>query len=132
MKVIKEFEVWYPPGEIVPQDYGKSIQINVWNEGIPKEVFLGVSNVPDNVDCQSLALSINGGELSIDDFRAFCESNGYVFDINNNLSACKFIEFSKGACIAWLHLPEDQVDEYLEKIKKILEKINNKLLIADA
>lgn len=121
MKRVYELEAWSVPGKLLPSEYGKDIlQNEIWQLGIPKTVFLGMSEIPDPVDCENLKLDIDSGETSYELFREFCSEHALSDDLNSEESAAKFLEYMKGRCLAWIHLPEDEASTLLPIIVKIL------------
>lgn len=107
MKRVRELEAWSKPGQLLPANYGKELAEEFWALGIPRDVYLGLNAIPDEIDVENLKLAINAGELTADDFLAFCRSNSLPADLTSADAACKFLEFSLGRCLAWVHLPED-------------------------
>jgi hypothetical protein len=119
---VREFEAWSTPGQLLDPDFGKVVlQHELWNEGIPRTVFIGTSNIPDPIDCKNLRLSIQSGELSESNFKEFCAAHGLPVDLNSEESACKFLEYIHGKCIAWIHLPDDADETLLPTIVKLLK-----------
>jgi len=126
MKRIHEFEAWSTPGKLLPVDFGKYLAHHYKSNGtlaklgIPDDVFLGLSNIPSEVDVHNLKISIEKGELRMDGFIAFCNEHGFEPDIESKVSACKYIEYSDGVPIAWIHIPEGQEEEMLPAITKLM------------
>lgn len=122
LKRVHELEAWSTPGQLLHPDYGKAVlQQELWKEGIPKDVYLGASNTPDPAHCIDLRMSIQSGELTEESFRAFCVAHSLSVSLQSAESACKFLEYTRGTCLAWIHLPEDGDVDWLPKIKKWLE-----------
>jgi len=115
----------------VSQDFGKEIQEAIWRSGIPKDVFLGVSNIPDADDVELLGDLISSGETDIRHFHEFCLRHGFPADVSNECSAAMFIAYIKGACVAWIHLPESSdIPAMLESLRCALKPYD--LLIVEA
>jgi hypothetical protein len=47
----------------------------MWAQEIPKDVFLGLSAIPDSTDCENLYSAIESGELTRDFFGRFCSAH---------------------------------------------------------
>ncbi|WP_143044522.1 hypothetical protein [Delftia lacustris] len=121
MKRVYELEAWSVPGKLLPPEYGKDIlQKEIWQQGIPKDVFLGMSAIPDPIDCRNLKLAIESGEITNERFREFCSEYAMSDDLESEESAARFLEYVNGRCLAWIHLPEDEVSALLPIIVKIL------------
>ena len=120
MKSIREFEVWSIPGQLLHVEYSKNtLQLELWNEGIPRDAFLGISAIPDTTDCRNLELAIEAGETTEDSFRKFCSANNLIPNLQSEESSAKFLEYLRGRCLAWIHLHEgDSV--LLARIQKML------------
>jgi hypothetical protein len=106
VKRVHEYEVWSKPGRVLSQDFGKEIQADVWASGIPRDVFLGVSNIPDESDIATLTEMIESRLVEEQQFYAFCKSNNLPPRRDNQTSAAHFIEFVRGCCVGWVHIPE--------------------------
>lgn len=119
---VHELEAWSRPGQLLYTDYGKTVlQPKLWKKGIPKNVFIGTTNIPDPAHCRDLKVSIRSGELKGEDFELFCVTNGFAVSIESEESACKFLEYVRGTCLAWIHLPENDEVNLLPKIKRLLK-----------
>lgn len=122
MKVVQEFEVWSRPGMVFPQDYGKDLQEEIWGLGVPRDVFLGVSNIPDETDVVRLRLALDRREVELSQFSSFCEQLGLDADLECQSSASRFMEFSFGRVLAWVHIPEGGDERHLlQQIKSAIE-----------
>jgi len=131
MKRVVEYESWTKPGRVVSQDFGKEIQEAIWQSGIPKDFFLGVSNIPDPADVELLGDLISSGTTDIQRFHEFCLRHGFPANITNECSAAMFIAYIKGACVAWIHLPEDSdIPAMLENLQRALKPYD--LVIVEA
>jgi hypothetical protein len=129
MVIIHEYEVWSKPGNVLHTDYGKTIQEEICETDVFKDVFKGISNVPDNIDCKNLKYLIDKGELSNINFIEFCNKRCLPPRIDNPVSACNFLEFKNGCCVAWIHLPNNFPRNNFLIIKNFVE--NKNLLIKD-
>lgn len=108
MKSIREFEVWSLPGSQLDSEYGKNtLQREMWDAGVPRDVFLGVSVIPDVVDCNNLEAAIQSGEFTEKDFQEFCLKNELPYAHDSEESSARFLEYTRGRCLAWIHLPDD-------------------------
>jgi hypothetical protein len=118
---VREFEAWSSPGQVLSSECGKDLQEKIWNSGIPKDVFLGLSAIPDQTDCENLKAAFEMGELKLSDFEGFCALNALSPDVDEAESAMKFLEYSMGRPLAWIHIPEDDTDQLLSKLTDILK-----------
>ncbi|RTL44253.1 MAG: hypothetical protein EKK53_08245 [Burkholderiales bacterium] len=100
-----EFEVWSKPGGALPAEFGKAIQGHVWGCGVAPDVFLGVSNIPDESDVCALESLIEQSPAEEQRFLSFCRSRGLTARRGDATSAARYIEFVQGCCVAWIHLP---------------------------
>ncbi|WP_139019219.1 MULTISPECIES: hypothetical protein [Acidovorax] len=122
MKYIHELEAWSLPGLLLHPEYSKTtLQEEMWREGVPKNVFLGISAIPDKIDCENLKFLIHSGELKENEFMEFCVIHKLPETSESEESSAKFLEYKKGRCLAWIHLPTDSGADVLSKIKKILQ-----------
>jgi len=111
---IRELEIWSQPGQLLPPEFAKeTLQIEAWNAGVPRDVFLGISEIPDPIDSENLKRAISQGKISESDFIGFCKKGGFTASADSNESAAKYLEYLNGRCLAWLHLPEDQSQNFL-------------------
>lgn len=118
---IRELEAWSVPGKLLDTEYAKNVlQVELWKEGIPNDVFLGLSEIPDATDCERLRLYIQDGELTEDEFKVFCATNDLPLSQQSAESAAKFLEYMRGRCLAWIHLPDDAEPSLLPAIVKLL------------
>lgn len=121
LKRIREFEAWSVPGQLLHPEYSKDdLQQELWNEGVPKDVFLGVSEIPDPIDCENLELAIQSGGLTEESFSEFCSAHALPSSMQSAESAARFLEYKRGRCLAWIHLPEDAESTLLPIIIKML------------
>lgn len=122
MKPVRELEVWSKPGQILPAEYGKDdLQHEVSISGIPEGIFLGLSSIPDRIDCENLSSLIEAGDSSQLAFEKFCDENNLKADIQSERSAALFLEYLEGRCLAWIHLSEDVSPSVLLTITKIIQ-----------
>jgi hypothetical protein len=121
MKHIRELEAWSMPGQLLHPEYSKdTLQQELWKGGIPEDVFLGISAIPDPTDCKNLELAIQSGELTEDSFKAFCSAHALPNSMQSEESAARFLEYMRGRCLAWIHLPDDAELTLLPMIIKML------------
>lgn len=122
MRRVRELEVWSVPGQQLDPEYSKNIlQQELWELGIPKDVFLGVSAIPDATDCENLRVSIQAGEVTEDLFKEFCATHNLPASLLSEPSAAKFLEYVRGRCLAWIHLPVDAELSLLPAIVKMVK-----------
>lgn len=106
-------------------DFGKEIQVDVWASGIPRDVFLGVSNIPDESDILTLTGMIESRLVEAEQFEAFCKLNNLPPLRENQTSAAHFIEFVRGCCVAWVHIPEGpEEEELLRKVEAAVARFD--------
>lgn len=124
MRTVRELEVWSPPGKLLPPEFAKEVlQLAVWGAGVPRDVFLGISEIPDPIDSMNLRKAINQGEIDESQFKTFCGLNGLPIDVDNNESASKYLEYLNGRCLAWLHIPDGQDRiQLLTKIEELMSQ----------
>lgn len=124
MRAVRELEVWSAPGRVLPSEFAKQVlQLEVWNAGVPRDVFLGISEMPDQIDSKNLRSAIDRGEIDECEFKEFCKLNGLAVSVDSIDSASKYLEYLHGRCLAWLHLPEgpDQA-QLLLKIEDLMSQ----------
>lgn len=119
--LVDEFEVWSKPGKLLPSTYGKDLQSEMWDAGVPEDVFLGLSAVADSSDSENLKTSFDRGELDTSEFLQFCAAQGLLPETDPEISAMLFLEFKFGRPLAWIHMPVDSPPALLHKIKELLE-----------
>ncbi len=129
-KSIWELEAWSPPGRPLDQDFGKLVLApEMWREGISRDVFIGLSYVPDPIDCQNLKTDIREGVVSKKAFADFCNLNGLQCSMDDERSAASFLEFVNGRPLAWVHIPDDEnANREATRINKLLEGKGFRLL----
>jgi len=120
MRRIRELEAWSTPGKLLSASYGKDLAQELWNLGVPREVYLGLNATPDQTDIENLRLAIKTGELAVDDFKEFCGTHSLPPSLDSADSACRFLEYSLGRRLAWIHLPEDSEPQMLQSLIEIL------------
>ena len=74
--------------------------------GLDEEVVLGLSLLPDETDVENLRLALLSGEVAKSGFELFCKENRLPPDLNDVWSACRFLVYTRGQPLAWLHFPE--------------------------
>ncbi|WP_265705498.1 hypothetical protein [Verminephrobacter aporrectodeae] len=131
MKYVRELEAWSKPGHLLHPAYGKVLQQAMWKKGIPEDVFLGLSAIPEETHCESLKLAIQSGELTEDSFKEFCLSHGLPDSMQSKESAAKFLEYLEGRALAWIHLPIDAEPTLLPMIVKIISELGHIVIDPD-
>ncbi|WP_265257062.1 hypothetical protein [Verminephrobacter aporrectodeae] len=132
MKYVRELEAWSKPGHLLDPEYGKDIlQQKLWEKGVPKDVFLGLSEIPSIVDCENLELAIQSGRLTEDSFKKFCLSHELPDSLHSKESAAKFLEYMRGRPLAWIHLPIDAEPTLLPMIVKIISELGHIVIDPD-
>ena len=123
MQYVRELEAWSVPGQLLHPEYSKCVlQQELWDAGIPRDVFLGLSAIPDATDCENLKLSIRAGELAEDLFIEFCVAHHLPASLQSQESSAKYLEYMRGRCLAWIHLPEAANGSLLLTIVKMLRE----------
>jgi hypothetical protein len=114
MKDLLELELRSYPGILINNQSKSALELKFVTEtGLSQWIISPLGFISDPVDVINLAMSIDEGELKIEDFLFYCGNNNLTPNINNTDSAYKFLCFSYGQPIAWLHLPtEDGRLEY--------------------
>lgn len=102
-----ELEIWSRPSFNLPQEIGKqAIGPRCTDElKLPEGVVLGLSEIPDPVHALNLGMSLAAGEVSRQAFDEFCSQNGLEKNVSSIASAAKFLEYTYGRGLAWVHLP---------------------------
>ena len=78
---------------------------------------MSLNVIPDQTDAENLAIAFEESELEKEDFLIFCEANDLAVNPEDFNSACRFLEYSYGRRLAWLHIPEDKdVQECLGRV----------------
>jgi hypothetical protein len=120
---VRELEAWSIPGQLLPVEYGKlTLQRELWAAGVPRELFVGDSAIPDATDCENLRLAIQEGELIEEEFQSFCSLHDLCADLSNEEAAAKFLEYSQGRCLAWIHLPAGADPSLLQMVIGLLKE----------
>lgn len=101
-----ELELWSRPSSSLPPEIGKLVvgPRCSGDLGLPAGVVLGLSEIPDPIDSQNLDTSLAAGELSRKEFDEFCVQYGLEANVGAVDSAAKFLEYSYGRPLAWVHL----------------------------
>lgn len=121
MYLVHELEAWSVPGKLLDAEYAKVVlQPEFWNAGIPNNVFLGLSSIPNEVDCRNLKRAIDSQKYSLADFEAFCLEYSLVKSIDNKDACSRYLEFMEGRCLAWIHMPPEKEHTLLPIIEKLL------------
>jgi hypothetical protein len=112
----------------LPIDYGKDLRDELLLDGtfasldIPDDVFIGLSNIPDEVDVHNLKMDIEEGVLTMEGFIIFCHEYGFEPNIESIFSANKYLEYIYGSPIAWVHIPDGSEMRMLPLIIKIMNE----------
>lgn len=115
--VVHELEIWSPPGVQPRAEMGHEIAVRCQNELVlSSEIILGLSFVPDHTDSTNLQTAIREGELSHDEFLAYCESQSLPPDANSIESACNFLAYFYGTPLAWVHLPIEVAEKHIQPL----------------
>jgi len=106
MLSVIELELWSGPSSSLPPEVGKLVVGPRCSRdlNLPAGVVLGLSEIPDPIDSQNLDMSLAAGELSRKKFDEFCKQNGLEANVGAVDSAAKFLEYSYGRPLAWVHL----------------------------
>jgi hypothetical protein len=121
MQRIRELEAWSTPGNLLPTDYGKDLAQELWSFGISPDIYLGLNSIPDWTDIENLRLALASNELTIEDFSKFCSIHSLPPSPRHADSANKFLEYSLGRRLAWIHLPEDSTPDMLQGLIEVLK-----------
>jgi len=107
MPPVIELELWSRPSSNLPPEIGKVVVAPRCSGdlNLPEGVVLGLSEIPDSTDSQNLGAALAGGELQLEEFNVFCAQNGLQANVSAADSAAKYLEYSYGRAIAWVHLP---------------------------
>lgn len=104
--LVIELEIWSQPGSELERDAGKEIGPRCSSElCLPGGIVLGLSAIPDPIDAQNLRSYLAEGELSYAEFQEFCVNRGLPADVSVIDSAARFLAYSHGVPLAWVHLP---------------------------
>ena len=125
---VRELEVWSKPGVLMPPEYGKELAQELWAVDIPREVFLGLSAIPDEAHIINLRMAIEAGELSLEDFKSFCLGHSLAPQADSAESASKFLEYSLGRPLAWVHIAEDSNPQLLKRIVDLMRARGHKVI----
>ncbi len=120
MRRVWELEAWSTPSTLLPADYGKDLAEELHALGVPRDLFLGLGQIPTGTDLEILRCVLERGELTADDFETFCARHALPRRPDAAESACKFLEYSLGRCLAWIHLPENSPPAVLQGLIEIL------------
>lgn len=118
---VRELEAWSTPGKLLSANYGKDLAQELWNLGIPRDVYLGLDDIPDQTDIENLRLAIEAGDLAVEAFKNFCKAHSLPPSLVSAESSCKFLEYSLGRRIAWIHVPQDSDPQVLQDLISVLK-----------
>ncbi len=106
MSPVIELELWSRPSSSLPPEIGKLVVAARCSSALslPAGVVLGLSEIPDPIDSQNLDTLLAAGELLRKEFDEFCKQNGLEANVGAVDSAAKFLEYSYGRPLAWVHL----------------------------
>lgn len=120
MNEVYELEVWSQPGKNLPAEFGKELKAEIdSNLSLKAEVFIGLSFIPSTTDTTNLLHALNESELKIGDFERYCKLNNCEPSVSVHTSAAKYLEFSYGRALAWLHIPHSS--EGLVVLNRIMQ-----------
>ena len=106
MNSIVDLELWSAPGSSLCLPSGRPVAERCRVDlGLPESVVLGLSFDSDDTDVQNLTLALQEGELTEADFRMFCSKHDAPATLTHTESAARFLAFSYGQSLAWLHFP---------------------------
>ncbi|WP_265284927.1 hypothetical protein [Verminephrobacter aporrectodeae] len=132
MKYVRELEAWSKPGHLLDPEYGKDVlQQKLWAKGVPRDVFIGLSEIPNERHCKILEWTIQSGDLTEDSFKEFCLSRGLPDSMQSKESAANFLEYMEGRPLAWIHLPIDAEPTLLPMIVKIISELGHIVIDPD-
>lgn len=131
MRKVHEYEAWSQPGLLLTDNYGKEVAEYLYQRGIPHDAFLGLYNMSDHTDVEDMRLSMTAGEINEEDFILFCKAQGLIPDPLDIKSANKFMEYSFGRVLGWVHIPDDGSPELLINITKLLNDRNINVIDPD-
>jgi hypothetical protein len=106
--LIVELELWLPPFSDRAPLEGKELAARCQREtALSSDVVLGLNFVPDEQDVDQLKMAVEVGEVTLVDFKNFCERRGLRPSPEDTRSAAEFLVFMRGQPLAWLHLPAE-------------------------
>lgn len=116
-----ELELWALPGSRLPPEIAKMSTAPQCNRdlGLEEGIVLGLSEIPDKAHVDTLTISLDRGELALEDFERYCRDNSLNSDVYSMESAARFLEYQYGRALAWVHLAASQAG------LKIGERINS-------
>lgn len=120
MRRVRELEAWSTPGKLLSSNYGKDLAQEFWSLGVSRNVYLGLDDIPDQTDIENLRLAIEAGELAVEDFKRFCKAYSLPPNLESAESSCKFLEYSLGRRLAWIHLPQGSNSQMLQDLISML------------
>lgn len=103
---VVDLELWSSPHSArVPFD-GKAVADACRRAtGLSPEIVLGLNFVPGPTDVTNTTAMLQSGEASQAEFQEFCVGQNLEPNPSSELSAARFLAFSLGQPIAWLHFP---------------------------
>ncbi|WP_265284926.1 hypothetical protein [Verminephrobacter aporrectodeae] len=107
------------------------LQQKLWEKVVPRDVFIGLSEIPSETHCEILNLNIQSGRLTEDSFKEFCLIHGLPDNLQSKESAAKFLEYMRGRPLAWIHLPIDAEPTLLPLIVKIISELGHIVIDPD-
>lgn len=108
MERVLELEIWSYPEQYLPESYGRVLGDQfIADTNLDDDVFIAINLIHDSTDVENLAIAIDNQELEISDFLIFCQNHHLAEDLQDCTSAFRFLEYSYGRLIAWLHIKEN-------------------------
>ena len=106
MHSVVDLELWSEPesAHVVPE--GETVAGECRAAlSLPKTVVLGLSFIPDATDVECLKLALLEREVTEARFLAYCRRCKLPPNAQNEQSAARFLAFTYGQPLAWLHFP---------------------------
>jgi hypothetical protein len=124
MIFVRELEIWGAPGEELEREESDRLIGQIASElGLPEMALIPYHSIPDKTDVENLSICLLEGELTLEAFTRFCHLRGLNVDLADEEVASKFLIFSFGQKLAWLHLSmEYDNDKQLVSISSRLKR----------
>ncbi|MBU6953626.1 hypothetical protein [Hahella sp. HN01] len=128
LQAIFELEIWSQPGGCCNATQGLEIE-KLLKKELPSSIdfIVGHDFSPNNIDVENLSISMQEKELKESNFKSFCIQRGLSPDLNDSESAARFLEYSYGRLLAWVHLPHDELGKeiFIKLVKWLSDKRYN-------
>jgi hypothetical protein len=112
LKYILELELWASPcTELTNDDAYRFADIFYDKIDPDRSIYIPLSSAPSETDVKNLALDIAEHALCEKDFFSYCQQHKLEPSITNPISAQRFLDYSFGRRLAWLHIPDDMYCE---------------------